>query len=119
MPKPNAFLLKMQEEFNARLAALKMQYEDQFKEERYFAKIFQMDLVYIALGRMGWGEKRIEQLDNMLEQVNRDLAANAKEDREQNNDPELWTAQDKFEKELQICRGSRYIKHEDRYRRPE
>lgn len=119
MPKPNTFLLKMQEEFNARIAALKMQYEDQFKEERYFAKVFQMDLVYIALGRMGWGEKRIKRLDKMLEQVNKDLAANAKEDMEQNNDPELWMAQDKFEKELQKYRGSRYIKFEDRYRRPE
>ena len=119
MPKPNAFLLRMQEEFNTQLAALKMQYEDQFKEERYFAKVFQMDLVYIALGRMGWGEKRIEHLDNMLKQVNIDLANDAMEDRVQNNDPELWVARDRFEKELKRYRGSRYIAPEDRYRRPE
>lgn len=113
MPKPNAFLLKMQRENEEKLLALRLEYEAKFAEERHCARVFQMDMVTIALGRMGWGEKRLGQLDEMMLEVAKEMDASAKE--EMKYDPDLWITQDRHEKELQRYAGKRYKPLKERY----
>lgn len=113
MPKPSALILKLQAEFQAKLDALKNDYENQFAFERHCARVFQMDLVTLALGRMGWGEKRLKQLDEKLMEVVLEMGEDAKE--EHKFDPELWVTQKHMEDELKQTAGSLYRSKEERY----
>ena len=72
-----------------------------------------MDMVTIALGRMGWGEKRLGQLDEMMLEVAKEMDASAKE--EMKYDPDRWITQDRHEKELQRYAGKRYKPLKERY----
>ena len=113
MPKPSPFLIKIQREYEEKLLALRLEYEAKFREERHCARVFQMDMVTIALGRMGWGEKRLGDLDKVLIELAEEMDVKAKE--EMKYDPELWVLLDKHEKELQKCAGSRYVPMKERY----
>lgn len=113
MPKPNAFLLKMQRENEEKLLALRLEYEAKFREERHCARVFQMDMVTIALGRMGWGEKRLGKLDEALLQVAKDMDASAREEMEY--DPELWVTCANHEEELKRYTGSLYKEPKEWY----
>ena len=113
MPKKSGFIERMQQEVNAQLAALRAEYEAKYKEERHCARVFQMDMVTIALGRMGWGEKRLGQLDDMLMEVARDMDASVKE--EMQYDPDLWITQDRIEQEIKRYAGKRYVPAKERY----
>lgn len=113
MPKPNAFLLKMQRENEEKLLALRLEYEAKFREERHCARVFQMDMVTIALGRLGYGEKRLSKLDEMLLQVAKDMDASAKEEMEY--DPELWVTCANHEEELKKYAGKLYKEPKERY----
>lgn len=113
MPKPSAFLLKMQREYEEKLLALRLEYEAKFREERHCARIFQMDMVTIALGRLGWGEKRLGKLDETLLEVAQDMDSSAKE--EMKFDPELWVTCATHEDELKKYTGKLYKKPEERY----
>ncbi len=113
MPKPSTFLLKMQREYEEKLLALRLEYEAKFQEERHCARVFQMDMVTIALGRLGYGEKRLGKLDETLLQVAKDMDASAKE--EMRYDPELWVTCANHEEELKRYAGARYKEPMDRY----
>jgi hypothetical protein len=113
MPKPSAFLLKMQREYEEKLLALRLEYEAKFQIERHCARVFQMDMVTIAMGRLGWGEKRLKKLDEALLEVAKDMGASAKE--EMKYDPELWVTCAKHEDELKKYAGSLYREPKERY----
>lgn len=103
MGKQNGFLQRIAVEMDRRE-----------KEARHHARVFQMDMVTIALGRMGWGEKRFERFDQMMYEVTKeyseDILSDAKEDKE------CWKSKADLDRELSQYVGSRFAPYEERYR---
>ena len=83
-------------------------------EARHFARVFQMDLVTLALGRMGWGEKRFAQLDAMLMEVVNDHCKAILEDAK--TDKDCWHSKDQLDRELAQYTGKRFVPYEQRYK---
>lgn len=86
------------------------------REVRYARKqtrVYTLDMVTVALGRLGWGEKRLKQFDEMLTEVSKDYAdlilSDAKED------AELVYAKATLDRELQQYVGSLFIPYDERY----
>lgn len=103
MAKNNDFMRRIALEMDRREAAA-----------RHFARVFQMDLVTLALGRMGWGEKRFAQLDKMLTEVATEHCANILEDAK--TDKECWYSKDTLDRELARYVGKLFVPYEERYR---
>ena len=83
-------------------------------EARHFARVFQMDLVTLALGRMGWGEKRFAQLDAMLTEVANEHCRNILEDAK--SDKDCWYSKETLDRELSQYVGKRFVPYEERYK---
>lgn len=84
------------------------------QEIRHHARVFQMDMVTIALGRMGWGEKRFSDLDKMLTEVakeySEEIVADSKDDKD------IWYAKDKLDREIKQYVGKLFVPYDERYR---
>lgn len=84
-------------------------------EARQHTRAYTLDMVTIALGRMGFREKRLRQFDEALSQAAKDYAelicSDAKEDRE------MVYAKAVLDRELQLYTGSLFVPYDERYRR--
>lgn len=83
------------------------------REVRHLARVWMQDMFVIALGRMGWREKRIKNLNDLLCEVIREYGENGKKDGK--DDPELVYTSGCFERELKSYVGSLYVPKEERY----
>lgn len=114
MGKPNYFLQKVQAEYERKLAEKEAELEAILIEAKHHSRVFQMDLVTIALGRMGWGEKRLKRLDEMLTAVAKEYCEQITE--ELKEDDEAWKTQADMDRELKQYAGSLFKPFEERYR---
>lgn len=80
---------------------------------RHHSRVFMMDLVTIALGRMGWGEKRFEKFDRMLTEVSAEYSKLIVQDAD--DDADMVYAKACLDRELQRYVGDRFVPYDQRY----
>lgn len=103
MAKQSAFMTRIQK-------------AQEIREEqaRRFARIFELDMVTLALGRMGWREKKFKEFDAVLTQVaeeySRDIVEDSKED------DEIWYAKSLMDREIKQYVGSLFVPYDERYK---
>lgn len=93
---------------------LQAQRDKRDAEVRHHTHVYVLDMVTCALGRMGWGEKRLREFDAMMTQVSKDYAeliiADSQDDRE------MVYAKSVLDRELQRYTGSMFIPYDERYK---
>lgn len=83
------------------------------QEIRAHSRIFMLDMVTLALGRMGWGEKRFCDFDKMLSQVCAEYAEDIVNDSK--DDAELAYSKSLLDRELKQYVGKLFIPYDERY----
>ncbi len=83
-------------------------------EARHFGRVFQMDLVTIALGRMGFREKRFRKLDETLTQVAKEYCTDILADAA--SDKELVYTKDVMDREIKQYVGTMFVPYEERHK---
>ena len=83
-------------------------------EARHIARVYQLDMVTIALGRMGWGEKRFEKFDKLLFEVTKEYSEEILADQKQDED--CWKSKADLDRELAQYVGSRFVPYDERYK---
>lgn len=96
--------------------ASRLQFAQARREEdvRFHTRVYMMDLVTIALGRMGWGEKRFRQLNDMLTEVSREYCELILDDAKADRDIEYSKAC--MDREIARYVGTMFVPYEERYR---
>jgi hypothetical protein len=83
-------------------------------EVRHHARVFMMDMVTLALGRMGKREAFFKEFDKVLAEVSEEYSAEILEDAKA--DQELWYSKDVLDRELAQYVGSRFVPYDERYK---
>lgn len=83
-------------------------------EVRHHTYTYTLDMVTIALGRLGWGEQRLRKFDEVLTQASKDYAEVILDDVKADN--EMVYAKATLDRELQQYTGSLFVPYERRYR---
>lgn len=104
MSKNSAFLAKIQ-----KAQAVREQ------QAQRFARTFQLDMVTLALGRMGKREAFFREFDKVLSEVSQEYSKDILEDAA--NDPDLWYIKDTMDRELKQYTGKFFAPYEKRYAR--
>ena len=99
---------------NGYLARMQARQELREKQIRHHTRVYMMDMVTVALGRLGWGEQRLRKFDAMLTEVSKDYADLITEDIKE--DPDMVYAKATLDRELQQYVGGLFIPYEERYR---
>ncbi len=84
------------------------------QEVRHHARVFQMDMVTVALGRMGFREKRFDELDRVLTEVAEEYSHEIIEDAK--NDKDIWYAKEILDREIRQYVGKRFVPYDERYK---
>ena len=103
MAKQSGFMKSMAVEMNRRE-----------NEARHLARVYQMDMVTIALGRLGWGEKRFQRFDELLTEVVKEYGENFLNDLK--DDKDLWKSKADLDREPARYVGKRFVPFEERYK---
>ena len=82
-------------------------------EIRHFTRVFTLDFVTMALGRMGFREKKYREFDESLKQVNNEYGEEFLEDLK--CDKSMVYSRDLFERELKQYTGNLYVPDKERY----
>lgn len=98
---------------NAYLAKLQKQRQSYANECMALAQTRMLDFVTIALGRLGWREKRFRQLDEKLTEVMNDYDELLVDDWK--NDPQYTYSHTKLDQELQLYAGGFFKPFKERY----
>lgn len=85
------------------------------EEVRHHTRVFMMDMVTAALGRMGFGEKRFEQFDKLLTEVSAEYSNLILEDA--SADKDLVYSKACLDRELSRYVGKRFVPYDERYAR--
>lgn len=96
------------------MLALQAERQRRDQEVRHHARIFQMDMVTVALGRMGWREKRFQEFDRVLAKVAEEYSREILEDSKE--DAELWYSKDTMDREIKQYVGSMFVPYDVRYK---
>lgn len=86
------------------------------KEEqriRSHSRQLTLDWVVIALGRMGWGEKRLGEFNTVVTEVMNEYADLFVGD--YMDDKDMWYSKKKLDDELELYCGKYYAPYEERY----
>ena len=94
--------------------ALQAERERRDADVRHHARIFQMDMVTLALGRMGWRESKFLELDKVLNEVAEEFSREILED--SRNDKELWYSKEVLDRELKQYVGKMFVPYDERYK---
>lgn len=100
-----------QSEFMKRIAIEMSRREN---EARHLARVYQMDMVTITLGRLGWGEKRFQRFDDTLTEVVKEYGKIFLDD--QKDDKDLWKSKADLDRELAQYVGKRFVPFDERYK---
>lgn len=99
---------------SAFMARIQKAQETREEQARRFARIFELDMVTLALGRMGWREKKFKEFDAVLtkvaEEYSRDIVEDSKED------DEIWYAKSLMDREIKQYVGSLFVPYDERYK---
>lgn len=94
--------------------ALQLQREKRDEDVRHHARLFQMDMVTIALGRIGWRESKFREFDRVLDQVAIEYSKEIIADSEADQD--LWYTKDTLDREIKQYVGSMFVPYDERYK---
>jgi hypothetical protein len=83
-------------------------------ELRQMSRVFQLDISSMALGRMGFREKRFAQFDEHMNDILNEYLDLWNEDLK--DDEEMVYSRDRFERELKQYMGKMYIPENERYK---
>ena len=83
------------------------------EEVRAHTRVYMLDLVTIALGRMGWGEKRFRHLNDTLTQVSKEYCELILDDAKADRDIEYSKAC--MDREIARYVGTMFVPYEERY----
>ena len=95
--------------------ASRLQFAQTRREEevRAHTRVYMLDLVTIALGRMGWGEKRFRQFNDTLTEVSKEycelIVGDAKVDRD------IEYSKACLDREIARYVGTMFVPYEERY----
>lgn len=84
--------------------------------QREFGRQFGDDMWTLALGRMGWREKRMGDIKKHLEDVNNEFCASVLLDAE--SDEAIWYTKETLDREIKRYVGDLYVPYEQRYGQP-
>lgn len=84
------------------------------EEVRHHARVFMLDLVTIALGRMGFRESRFKEFNRILDEVATEYSKEIIEDSKTDND--LWYTKDVLDREIKQYVGSMFVPYDERYK---
>lgn len=99
---------------NSYLNRIKSQIQEEKEKTRAHTLQHTLDVCTIALGRLGWREKRLERFARKVEEVVDDYHDLVHDDRKWNDKDIVYTIEC-FEKELKTYCGSQYWPREKRY----
>ena len=94
--------------------ALQQNRERRDAEVRRHSHTYLLDMVTLALGRMGWGEKRLREFDAKLTEVSQEFAELILEDVK--DDPAIDYTKAVLDRELQRYTGTMFVPYDERYR---
>lgn len=83
-------------------------------EVRHHSHVYMLDMVTLALGRMGWGEKRLKDFDAKLTEVSREFSELILDDVQ--DDPSIEYTKAVLDRELAQYTGSLFVPYDERYR---
>lgn len=93
--------------------ALQLERERRDAEVRRHARVFTLDMVTIALGRMGWRETKLKEfyriLGDVSEEYAKDIIADSKED------ADIWYSKGILDRELKQYAGNTFVPYDERY----
>ena len=84
-------------------------------EVGHHSRTFMLDMVTLALGRMGKREAFFREFDKVLSQVAEEYSREIIDDSK--TDLDLWYSKDVMDRELKQYTGSFFVPHEQRYGR--
>lgn len=99
---------------SAFIARLQAAQEIREQEVRHHARVYQLDMVTLALGRMGWRESRFEKFDKLLDEVCQEYAEDVL--KEVKDDKDLWYFKDSMDREIKQYVGSLFAPYDERYK---
>ena len=99
---------------SAFMARIQKAQEIREQEVRHHARIYQLDMVTLALGRMGWRESRFKQFDKILNEVAQEYAEDIL--KEVKEDKDLWYFKDSMDREIKSYVGSLFVPYDERYK---
>ena len=93
---------------------LQAQMEKREAEVRRHSHTYMLDMVTLALGRMGWGEKRLREFDAKLTEASKDFAELILDDAK--TDKDIVYAKACLDRELQRYTGTMFVPYDERYK---
>lgn len=84
------------------------------KEMRFQTMQYTLDMVIIALGRLGYGAKRLNEIAKMIDEVSREYAEDVVEDSKTDN--ELVYSRTNLDRELKQYIGDNFLPYQERYK---
>ena len=103
MAKKNSFINRLARERQADIAV-----------NRRLARTYMLDMVTVALGRMGFRESRFKKFDEALTAACEDYGKLILDDSK--TDKEIWYSKDKLDEELKRYVGSMFVPYNERYK---
>lgn len=103
MAKKNSFIDRLARERDADIAV-----------NRRLARTYMLDMVTVALGRMGFRETRFKKFDEALTAACEDYGKLMLDDAK--DDKEMWYSKDKLDEELKRYVGGLFIPYDERYK---
>lgn len=97
-----------------RLFRTKAEFDRYEGEVRYFTRVFTLDDVTIALGRMGFRETKFREFDKVLAEVMHEYASETLEDYK--DDKQMWYSKAAKDRELKQYTGALFVPWEERYK---
>ncbi len=97
-----------------RIFRTKEEYDKHQAELRHFTRVWMLDHVTIALGRMGFREAKFREFDKVLTEVVDEYMADYAEDLKA--DKEMVYSRDLMERELKQYTGKMFVPEAERYR---
>lgn len=83
------------------------------EETRHFARVYMLDRVTLALGRMGWRESKFREFDKVLLEVTKEYMEDFKKDLQ--DDKEMVYSRAMLDRELAQYTGKMYAPFNERY----
>lgn len=97
-----------------KLFRTKQEFEAYEAEVRWFTRVYTLDDVTIALGRMGFRETKFREFDKVLSEVMHEYATETVEDYK--GDKEMWYSKAAKDREIKQYVGSLFVPWEERYK---
>lgn len=92
----------------------KEEYDIHVEDERHFARVWMLDHVTIALGRMGFREAKFREFDRVLDEVVQEYMTVYRDDRK--DDKQMVYSVDTLDKALKQYVGSMFKPFKERYK---